>query len=139
MEPWTLQNGVPSGEIGTFPAYSSLSVRRAIAEEVVRNICAVYGDNAIGESTPRKWFSRFKEDHFDINDTPRSGRSSEFDEDCLRGGAMGGISVILVKNHFLILLNTFKLHTLIYNSLKFQTSITVVQSFIRPHVNFCAI
>ena len=33
-----------------------------------RNIYAVYGDNAIGESTARKWFSRFKEDRF-VNST----------------------------------------------------------------------
>ena len=36
--------------------------REAKAEEAARNICAVYGDNAIGESTERKWFYRFKED-----------------------------------------------------------------------------
>ena len=40
-------------------------------------------DNAIGESMARKWFSHFKEDHFDISDTPRSGRPSGFDEDSL--------------------------------------------------------
>ena len=51
-------------------------------------------------------------------------------------GAMGRI---LVKNHFFILLNKFKLHTLIYDSLKFQISITIAQSFIRPYVDFCAI
>ena len=51
--------------------------------KVARNICAMYGDNAIGESKARKWFSRFKEDHFDISDTPRSGRPSGFDEDRL--------------------------------------------------------
>ena len=33
--------------------------RGAKAAETARNICAVYGDNAIGESTERKWFSRF--------------------------------------------------------------------------------
>ena len=54
-------------------------------------------------------------------------------------GAMGGISGILVKNHCLILLNKFNLHTIIFNSLKFQTSITAVKTFIRPYVNFCAI
>ena len=43
----------------------------------------MYGDNAIGESTTRKWFSRFKDDHFNISDTPCSGRLSEFDEDCV--------------------------------------------------------
>ena len=50
--------------------------------EAARNICTVYGDNAIGESTTRKWFSCFKY-CFDISGTPRSGRSSEFDEDRL--------------------------------------------------------
>ena len=57
--------------------------RREKAAEADRNICTVYGENAIGESTARKWFSRFKEDRFDISATPRSGRSSEFDEDRL--------------------------------------------------------
>ena len=52
--------------------------REAKAAEAARNTFAVYGDNAIGESTVRK-FSRFKEDRFDISDTPCSG----FDEDRL--------------------------------------------------------
>ena len=43
----------------------------------------MYGDIAFGESTARKWFSRYKEDHFDISDTPRLGRPSIFDEDRL--------------------------------------------------------
>ena len=30
------------------------------AAEAARNICAMYGDNATGESTARKWFSHFK-------------------------------------------------------------------------------
>ena len=51
--------------------------------EEARNVCAVQGDNAIGESTARKWFSRFKENRFDINDTPFSVRPSGFDEDRL--------------------------------------------------------
>ena len=55
----------------------------AEAAEAARKICAAYGDNAIGESTARKWFSRFKEDRFNICDTPPSGRPSGFDEDRL--------------------------------------------------------
>ena len=39
--------------------------------EAARNICVVYGDNTIIESTARKWFSRFKENRFDISDTLR--------------------------------------------------------------------
>ncbi|KAJ4433062.1 hypothetical protein ANN_15319 [Periplaneta americana] len=55
----------------------------SIRGETARNICAVYGNNAIGETTERTWFSRFKESRFDISDTPRSGRPLEFDEDRL--------------------------------------------------------
>ena len=41
----------------------------------------VYGEGVIGKSTARKWFVKFKNDNFDIDDTPHSGRPSEFDED----------------------------------------------------------
>ena len=52
MEPLTLENGVSSGEIGTFDVFFSLSsIERP---EVARNICAVNGDNAIGERMARK-------------------------------------------------------------------------------------
>ena len=53
------------------------------AAETARNISVMFGDNVIGESMARKWFSRFKEDRFDISDTPRSRKLSEFDEDRL--------------------------------------------------------
>ena len=70
---------MPSGEIGIFPTILFYEFNReAKAEEAARNICAVYGDNAIGGSMARKWFSRF-----DISDTPRTGRRSGFDEDRL--------------------------------------------------------
>ena len=55
----------------------------AKAAEAASNICTAYEDNAIGESTTRKWFSRFKKDRFDISNTPRSGKSSGFDQDRL--------------------------------------------------------
>ena len=58
--------------------------KEAKAAEAARNICAMYGVNAIGESTAGKWFSGFKEDSFDISETPRSGRPSGFDEDRLK-------------------------------------------------------
>ncbi|KAJ4437708.1 hypothetical protein ANN_17853 [Periplaneta americana] len=53
------------------------------AAEAARIICAVYADNAIEESTVRKWFSRFKEGRFDFSDISRSGRPSAFDENRL--------------------------------------------------------
>ena len=53
------------------------------AVEAIRNICAMYSDNAIGERAVRKCCSRFEEDRCDISDTPRSGRPSGFDQDRL--------------------------------------------------------
>ena len=44
----------------------------------------VYGEGVIGESTARKWFAKSKNGNFDIDNTPRSGRPSEFDEDHLK-------------------------------------------------------
>ena len=52
--------------------------RWAKAAQAARNI--MYGDNTIGESTTRKWFSRFKEDCFGISDATHSGRPVGFDE-----------------------------------------------------------
>ena len=52
--------------------------RGAKVAEAARKFCAVYG-----ESMARKWYSRFKEDRFDISDTSRSGRPSVFDKDHL--------------------------------------------------------
>ena len=54
------------------------------APEAARDICMVYGEGVIGESTARKWFAKFKNGNFDIDDTPRSGRPSEFDENHLK-------------------------------------------------------
>ena len=41
----------------------------------------VYGEGVIGESTARKWFAKFKNGDFDIDDMPCSGRPFEFDKD----------------------------------------------------------
>ena len=40
--------------------------RGAKAAEAARNICAVYGDNAIGERTARKWFSQFADNRLSL-------------------------------------------------------------------------
>ena len=56
--------------------------KEAKVADAARNICVVYWDNAVGESTARKCFPRFRKDRFD-SDTPRSQRPSGFDEDRL--------------------------------------------------------
>ena len=54
------------------------------AAEAAWDICMVYGESVIGESTARKWFDKFKNDNFDINNTSHSGRPSKFDKDHLK-------------------------------------------------------
>ena len=44
----------------------------------------IYGEGVIGESTARKWFAKFKNGNFDVDNTPRSRRPSEFDKDHLK-------------------------------------------------------
>ena len=53
------------------------------AAEAPRDICMVYGEGVIDKPMARKWFAKFKNGNFDIDNTPRSGRPSEFDEDHL--------------------------------------------------------
>ena len=58
--------------------------RRQKAAEAARDICDVYGEDSMPESTARRWFAKFKNGNFELEDTPRSGRPSEFDEDRLK-------------------------------------------------------
>ena len=54
------------------------------ASEVTKNICAVYGEDAVAERTVRDWFVRFKRGNFDLNDAPRFGRPIKMGQDQLR-------------------------------------------------------
>ena len=71
------------------------------AADVARNICPMYGVNAIGESMARKWFS-----HFDISDTPRSGRHSGTQELANVINCEHSIIVIVVDLAFTMLLTS---------------------------------
>ena len=44
----------------------------------------VYGEGIIGESMARKWFAKFKNGSFDIDNMPHSRRPSKFDKDHLK-------------------------------------------------------
>ena len=54
------------------------------AAETAQDICMVYGEGVIGKSTAKKWFAKFKNGNFDIDNKPHSRRPSEFDEDHLK-------------------------------------------------------
>ena len=53
------------------------------ATQAAQNINALYGDGFVAERTARHWFNKFKNLNFDLDDAPRSGRPSEFDDDRL--------------------------------------------------------
>ena len=51
--------------------------------EAVRGICTVYGEDVISNRAGQRWFSKFKNGDFELEDAPRSGRPSRFDDDRL--------------------------------------------------------
>ena len=48
--------------------------------EAHRELQKVYGDAALGETTCRDWFHRFKDGDFDVDDRPREGRPKTFED-----------------------------------------------------------
>ncbi|CAH2104427.1 unnamed protein product [Euphydryas editha] len=44
------------------------------AAEAQRIICATYGDSVVDDSTCRRWFRKFRNGDYNLNDKPRSGR-----------------------------------------------------------------
>ena len=60
--------------------YSLLFIEAKKAAEAAWNICMVYREGVIGESTAKKWLAKFKNGNFDIDNMPCSRRPSEFDE-----------------------------------------------------------
>ena len=47
-------------------------------------MCKVYGDNALQERQCQRWFQKFCDGNFDFNDTPRSERPTEVDDDKIK-------------------------------------------------------
>ncbi|XP_020289890.1 histone-lysine N-methyltransferase SETMAR-like [Pseudomyrmex gracilis] len=50
----------------------------------VKNICDVFGENAVSIPTCERWFAKFKRGDFNLEDQPRSGRPSGIDDDIVR-------------------------------------------------------
>jgi len=51
------------------------------AAQTENKICIVYGDHAVAESIIRKWFTRFRNGNFDLEDQERSGRPAVVHDD----------------------------------------------------------
>jgi histone-lysine N-methyltransferase SETMAR len=58
--------------------------RGSTAAEATRNIHAVYGEEAVGSSTCRRWFTKFRSRDTNLTDKPRSGRPIDFDDEALQ-------------------------------------------------------
>ena len=54
----------------------------ALAATVEMN--SVYGSSTVSEKTVQKWFRRFRDGDYSCEDTPRSGRPTEFDAQALK-------------------------------------------------------
>ncbi|GFX85623.1 hypothetical protein TNCV_3717931 [Trichonephila clavipes] len=52
--------------------------------QAARDICNVYAEGVVGESAARKWFAKFKNGDFHVDDTPSSESPSEFYEERLK-------------------------------------------------------
>ncbi|XP_053976446.1 histone-lysine N-methyltransferase SETMAR-like [Hylaeus volcanicus] len=54
------------------------------ATQPANKICAVYGEGAVAERMARKWFAKFKDGNFNLEDEVRSGRPSTTDKDQIK-------------------------------------------------------
>lgn len=54
------------------------------AAQATRNICDVYGNDALDGRKCRRWFAKFSSGNFDLKDSPRSGRPKSIDKEALQ-------------------------------------------------------
>jgi len=55
-----------------------------LPSKIHRQICQVYGDNAMSDGMVRKWVRMFNEGRENVHDEPRSGRPSLVNDDLVR-------------------------------------------------------
>ena len=53
-----------------------LNARNVKPADIHRQICEVYGENAMSDGMVRKWVRKFNEGRDNVHDEPRSGRPS---------------------------------------------------------------
>ena len=51
------------------------------ATETQKKVCAVYGEGAVTDQTCQKWFAKFRDGDFSLDDAPWLGRPVEVDSD----------------------------------------------------------
>ncbi len=58
--------------------------RGSTAAEATKNNHAAYGEEAVGSSTCRRWFNKFRSTDTSLTDKARSGRPVDFDDEALQ-------------------------------------------------------
>jgi len=61
-----------------------LNFRNVLPSEIHRQICQVYGDNAMSDGMVRKWVRMFNEGRENVHDGARSWRPSLVNDDLVR-------------------------------------------------------
>jgi len=51
------------------------------APEATAMICATYGENAVRNTTCKRWYQEFRQEDFSLEDEPRVGRSQKNETD----------------------------------------------------------
>jgi len=54
------------------------------AAEAIAMICAAYGENAVSHTTCRRWYQKFRQGDFSLEDEPRAGRPQKIETDELQ-------------------------------------------------------
>ena len=61
-----------------------LNARNIKAADIHRQLCEVYGENAISDGMVRRWVRKFNEGHISVLDEQRTGRPSFINDDLVR-------------------------------------------------------
>jgi len=54
------------------------------AAEVTAMICTAYEENAVNHTTCKRWFQKFRQEDFSLEDEPRAGRPQKIETDKLQ-------------------------------------------------------
>ncbi|KAL6260812.1 hypothetical protein P5V15_008338 [Pogonomyrmex californicus] len=65
-----------------FPS-TSLHLKKNAAEAIAM-ICAAYGENAVSHTTCKRWYQKFRQGDFSLEDEPRAGRPQKIETDELQ-------------------------------------------------------
>jgi len=52
------------------------------AAEATAIICAAYGENAVSYTISKRWYQKFRQGDFSLENKPRAGRPQKIETDC---------------------------------------------------------